>query len=135
VIHFVRWATNETTDRLDVRSIAVGIRLAQWFKHEARRVYAMLAESDAERDQRRLVEWIDRKGGLVTPREVQMGCRWLRGAGAAETALDELVKIGRGTWRDVQTTTKGGRPTRTFTLSTTSTSTQPPDSLGNGEFR
>jgi hypothetical protein len=135
VIHFIRWAANDSTDRLDVGSMAAGIRLAQWFKHEARRVYAMLAESDAERDQRRLAEWIDRKGGSVTPREVQMGCRWLRDAGAAETALNALAKAGRGSWQDVPTTAKGGRPARVFTLSTASTSTEPPDSLGNGRFR
>jgi hypothetical protein len=137
VIHSIRAAANDGTDPLvlDIESMAAGIRLAQWFKHEARRVYAMVAESDAERDQRRLVEWIDRKGGSVTPREIQMGCRWLRHAGASETVLDELVKTGRGTWSNVQTTAKGGRPTRLFTLSTASTSTKPSDSTGNGEFR
>jgi hypothetical protein len=139
VLHFTRWAANDATlasaDRLDVDSMAAGIRLAHWFKHEARRVYAMLAESDAERDQRRLFEWIDRKGGLVTPREVHMGCRWLREPGAAEAALDELVKDGRGTWRDIPTTPKGGRPARVFALSTESTSTEPPDSLRNGGVR
>jgi hypothetical protein len=59
----------------------------------------------------------------------------LREPGAAETALDELAKAGRGIWRDVPTTAKGGRPARVFTLSTMSTSTQPPESPGNGGFR
>jgi hypothetical protein len=98
-----------------------GITLAKWFKHEARRVYAILDESDAERDERRLVDWIGRKGGTVTPREVQQGCRWLKEPGAAEAALGELVKCGRGTWHDVPTTAKGGRPARAFVLSTLST--------------
>ena len=47
-------------------------RLATWFKHEARRVYAMLGETDDDRDQRRLVEWIERKGGSTTPAK----CKW-----------------------------------------------------------
>jgi hypothetical protein len=93
----------------------------KWFKHEARRVYAMLDESDAERDERRLADWIGGKGGTVTPREVQQGCRWLKEPGAAEAALEELVKAGRGTWRDAPTTAKGGRPTRAFVLPTPST--------------
>jgi hypothetical protein len=135
VIHFVRWAPNDRGDRLDFDSMAAGIRLAQWFKHEARRVYAMLAESDEERDERRLIEWIARKGGQVTTRDVQMGCRWLRGTGEAETALNKLAKAGRGSWRPMPTTAKGGRRSLKFTLSTASTSTEPTDSLGNGEFR
>jgi hypothetical protein len=120
VVHLVRWAAGDPTltaaDQVDAASIAAGVKLSRWFGNEARRVYAMLDESDAERDQRQLVEWIARKGGSVTPREVQMGCRSLREPGAAEAALDALVKAGRGAWRDVPTTDKGGRPARTFTL-------------------
>jgi hypothetical protein len=125
VVHFIRWAAADPnlTDPniVDAVSMNAGIALAKWFKHEARRVYAMLDESDRERDQRRLVDWIRHKGDKVTPREVQQGCRWLKEPGAAETALEELVKAGRGTWRDVPTTEKGGRPARAFTLSTPST--------------
>lgn len=119
VIHFTRWAAGDVHDecRLDLDSMNAGIVLAKWFKHEARRVYAMLDESDAERDQRRLVDWIGHKGGSVTPREVQQGCRWLKEPGAAESALEELVKAGRGAWRDIPTTSKGGRPARAFVLS------------------
>src|SRR5262249_22522956 len=107
-------------------SMNAGITLAKWFKHEARRVYTMLDESDDEREQRRLVDWIVRKGGTVTPREVQQGCRWLKEPGAAEAALEELVMTGRGSWRDVPTTAKGGRPARSFLLSTPSTVNETP---------
>jgi hypothetical protein len=125
VVHFTRWAANApdltNPDVLDEASMNAGIVLAKWFKYEARRVYGMLSESDADRDQRRLVEWIDRKGGPVTARDVQQGCRWLKEPGAAETALEELVKAGRGTWRSPATTAKGGRPSRVFVPSTPST--------------
>jgi hypothetical protein len=123
VVHFIRWAAGDVANetRLDAASMNAGIVLAKWFKHEARRVYAMLDESDTERDQRRLVEWIGRKGGTATAREVQQGCRWLKEPGAAESALEELVKAGRGSWRNVPTTAKGGRPARAFVLSTPST--------------
>jgi hypothetical protein len=125
VVHFIRWAASDpmltNANVVDAASMNAGITLAKWFKREARRVYAMLDESDAERDERQLVDWIGRKGGTVTPREVQQGCRWLKEPGAAETALEKLVKAGRGTWRDVQTTAKGGRPARAFMLSTPST--------------
>jgi hypothetical protein len=139
VVHFIRWAAGDLNltkpDIVDAASMNAGIVLAKWFKHEARRVYAMLDESDAERDQRRLVDWIGRKGGTVTPREVQQGCRWLKGPGVAETALEELVKAGRGSWRNVPTTAKGGRPARAFVLSTPSTvyetTTKPEESEGS----
>ncbi len=123
VVHFTRWAASDVADesRLDLASMNAGIALAKWFKHEARRVYALLDESEGERDQRRLIDWIGRKGGTVTPREVQQGCRWLKVPGKAEEALEELVKAGRGCWQNSATTPKGGRPARAFALSTPST--------------
>src|SRR5262249_49328763 len=55
VIHCARWAADDTgtddartgmkgmhKDMVDTASMNAGITLAQWFKHEARRVYAML---------------------------------------------------------------------------------------------
>ena len=69
------WAANDPTqtdpNTVGVISMTAGITLANWFKGEARRVYAMLSESDDERDERRLVERIERKGGSVTAREVR----------------------------------------------------------------
>jgi hypothetical protein len=124
VVHFTRWAAGDPMPTnahfVDAASMNTGIVLAKWFKHEARRVYAMLDESDAERDRRRLVEWIGRKGGTVTARDVQQGCRWLREPGAAEVALEELAKAGHGTWEQSPAGQRG-QPTRRFKLSTVST--------------
>jgi len=119
VIHFTRWAAGDVADesRLDVASMNAGIELTRWFKHEAKRVYAMLGGTDVDRDQRRLIEWISGRGGTVTAREVQMGCRWLREPGAAEAALEELVKAGCGSWEQSPPGQRG-QPTRRFTLST-----------------
>lgn len=123
VIHFARWAAHDldlaNADVVDVASMAAGIRLANWFKGEARRVYALLGETDEDRDRRRLVEWVERKGGSVTPRDVQMGCRWLRETGAAEAALGELAKSGWGTWEPTSPGRRG-QPTRHFRLATQS---------------
>jgi hypothetical protein len=121
VIHLVRWAAGDTElanpDQVDLVSMTAGIRLAQWFKGETRRVYALLAEGDDERDQRQLVEWITSRGGSVTPRDVQQGYRPLRASGAAEQALIQLVEAGAGSWQAV-TTPSGGRSQRVFRLST-----------------
>jgi hypothetical protein len=137
VVHFIRWAAGDPTlidsGIVDAETMNAAIDLTKWFKYEARRVYAMLDESDSERDRRRLVEWISRKGGTVTQREVQQGCRWLRDPGAAEAALEALVKGGRGTWRNVPTTAQGGRPGRAFVLSTASTVYETPTNADEGK--
>ena len=101
-------------------SLAAGIALAAWFKGEARRVYAILGESDEDRERRRLVEWLERRGGSVTPRDVQMGCRWLREPGAAEAAVETLARAGWGCWEPTPPGRRG-QPTRHFRLSTPST--------------
>jgi hypothetical protein len=129
VIHYVRWAAGEVADetRLDATSMNAGIVLANWFKHETRRIYAMLDESDAERDRRRLLEWVARRGGTTTIRETQQSCRWLKEPGAAAAALEGLVQAGLGNWQDSSSTTKGGRPTRVFVLrQRVNMSTKPP---------
>jgi hypothetical protein len=119
VVHFARWAANDpalgSADVVDAESMAAGIRLANWFKGEARRMYAMMAETDDDRDQRRLVEWVERKAEAVTVREAQMGCRWLREPGTAEAALDALDKAGLGSWEPTPPGRRG-QPTRRFRL-------------------
>jgi len=54
VVHFVRWAADDSTlasaDEVDADSIAAGVELSRWFGNEARRAYAILSESDDERD-------------------------------------------------------------------------------------
>jgi hypothetical protein len=137
VIHFVRWAANDPSlkdpDKVDLESMNAGIKLAQWFKNEARRVYAMLSESDDDRDERRLIEWIERKGGSVTAREVQQGHRQYQTALEAEAVLNELVKAGWGEWQQTPPGQRG-QPTRRFVLSTVSTvygNTPAPDENSN----
>lgn len=124
VVHYIRRAAGGVADelRLDADSMTAGIALATWFKGEARRVYALLEETGDERDRRRLVEWIGCNGRQVTVRQVQQGCRWLKEPGVAEDALNGLVKCGLGNWQELPTTARGGRPSRTFTLSA-----RPPD--------
>jgi hypothetical protein len=128
VIHYTRWAADdadlESPDTVDAISMKAGIAMAQWFKAEAKRVYALLSESDGVHEQRRLMEWIERKGGSATVRKVQQGNRQYRTAQAAKAALEELVRAGCGEWHDAPPGPKGGRPSSVFRLSPASTSTQ-----------
>ena len=85
-------------DVVDLDSITTGITLVKWFKGEARRIYSMLGETDDARDQRRLVEWIECKGGSVTARKIQLGHRQYQTADEADSVLTELAKAGYGKW-------------------------------------
>jgi hypothetical protein len=135
VVHLTRWAAGDATlrdpARVDEASIAAGVVLARWFGDEARRVYAILSESDDDRETRRLVEWIERKGGTVTARDLTHGVRAYRGdPDAAERALSALVEAGIGRWEADAHGPKGGRPAQRFRLVSTVTVTETPTNAG-----
>jgi hypothetical protein len=116
VIHLTRWAAGDATlldsARVDEASIAAGVALARWFGDEARRVYAILSESDEDRETRGLVEWIERKGGTVTVRDLTRGPREYRGdPERAASALADLVASGGAVWVHQDPGSEGGRPT------------------------
>jgi hypothetical protein len=134
VIHLTRWAAGDATlhdlARVDEASIAAGVLMARWFGDEARRVYAVLSEDDDDRDTRQLVEWIERRGGAVTARDLTKGIRVYRGdPDAAERALSALVDAGYGHWEPNSV----GRPTRRFRPFSTVTVTETPVNAGKDE--
>ena len=118
VIHLVRWGAGDPSladaDVLDVRSMEAGIELTTWFKHEARRVYAMLDESPTDALRRRLIAFLERHGLPATARDIQANCSWLKEPGTAEAALEDLARSGVGTW--ISSGEGRGRPTRRFRL-------------------
>lgn len=120
ILHLARAATGDADETVvDLTSLEAGITLSRWFGREAKRIYAMLAESNGDGERRKLVEWIDRKGGSVTARELQMGPRRFRASTElAELALDDLVTARFGRWEPIPTTPKGGRDSRRFVLAT-----------------
>ena len=113
-------------EAIDERSVAAGITLSEWFGSEARRVYGTFAEDDEAREQRELIEWIRRRGGKVSVRELQQGRRECRSSDDAEALLNGLVQGEHGTWQPVPTTKQGGRPSRIFQLSTLPTKHETP---------
>ncbi|WP_460185065.1 YfjI family protein [Thermopirellula anaerolimosa] len=120
VLHLVRWAAGENVnpDIVDGDSMARAIELTAWHKHETLRVYEALDDTEEESERRKLVEWIARRGGSVTARDLYCGGpRRFRGeSGEAEAALQTLAKDGYGVWEDVPANNRGGRPTRVFRL-------------------
>jgi len=117
IIHCTRSAAGDSTlinpMVLDEQSMGNGVVLVQWFKHEAQRVRSIISESDADRDQRRLLEWVEQKGGSVSTRDLQRGLRMFRTTDQAEAALIDLVKAETGVWESISSAT-GGRPSRVF---------------------
>lgn len=122
LIHFIRWAAGDPSlaspDVIDTGSIAAGVKLTRWFGNEARRIYALLGESDDERERRRLVELIENRGGSVTVREWQR-CRSHRTAKDAEAELAALVEAGLGRFKTASPAPKGGAPSKRFMLTDT----------------
>jgi hypothetical protein len=116
--------------------------LARWFGAEAMRIYASMAETAEQRETRKLVEFIQSRGGLVRVRDVTHFYWPFRNQpDKAEQALNALVKKRLGTWLVIkpEAGSKGGRPTRKFQLPQASPSPKPPNlrgesaSYGDGE--
>jgi hypothetical protein len=99
-----------------LETLEAAISLAKWFAHEARRVYAALAEDDQSRRLREVADRIARGSGRTTARDLQRSnSRKYPTAAAAETVLKELVIAGWGRWEETQPES-GGHPVREFVL-------------------
>jgi hypothetical protein len=106
-------ATGQAVSAIGLDHLQRAIAITEWFKHEARRVYGILSESDEEGGQRQLVELIQRKGGAMSIRQLQQTCReYRKPLGAAQRALDALAEAGLGRWEQQAPGPHGGRPTR-----------------------
>lgn len=118
VVHMVRAAGGEPgidPGAIDAASMVVGIGLSEWFGQEARRVYALFAESEEEGERRRLLEWIDRQGGSVSVSDVAHGLWAYRSKSAKAAAdLDRLEKAGHGRRVYPPAGEQGGRPSARF---------------------
>lgn len=119
VVHCVRAAAGDaslsTLGAVDEDSVAAGVTLARWFGYETRRIYAVLRESEQDRELRRLSEVIERTGGQVSVREWQR-IRHHKTAEAAKAELNALVEAGWGRWQSSSSSPQGGRPTEILVL-------------------
>ncbi len=115
------WAAGDGSDQaVEQGAIEAAVVLSDWFAREARRVYGVLAESDEDREQRELVEFIRRKGGVITVRELMRSLpRRYPTAGEAHAALDALDKAGRGRWEVDDHAGGRGQPAYRFILNDT----------------
>lgn len=102
-------------------SMAAGIAQAKWFSNEVLRVYGLLEldGDDNSRQARELVALINRKGGRITPRDLQQASRRYRSSvDIAIEALQQLANANLGRWERPSPGTSGGHPTQVFVLVT-----------------
>jgi hypothetical protein len=120
LFHCCRVVSNESVDPnlIDVRSMASGIVVSNWFAGEAKRVYAVLSTTNEERQRNQLVQLIRGKGGSITARQLQHASRKYRQAvELAEAALNDLVEHGLASRKmSGPDPDQGGRPTCVWTL-------------------
>jgi hypothetical protein len=113
---------------VEAESMYAGVELARWFAHEARRVYAILSESEQERDTRHLVEFVQARGGRITTRALQRSnSRKYPTAEVAQAALEGLVQAGLASWEEPAASAQGGQPARHLRLRPTHDSTDTTD--------
>jgi hypothetical protein len=96
--------------------------LARWSGNETVRIYDALAETQEQREQRELCEFVQRRGGTATLRDTITYYWPLKNESQrAQQIYDQLVKSGRGEWEEVHPSGPG-RPSRVFRLLRTSAS-------------
>jgi hypothetical protein len=107
---------SEDTCSVGEVSVSAGIEQVRWFAAEVVRIYAMLAETEEDRDRRTLTEFIRDRGGRITVRElIRANCRRWPDKAAAEAALGELVLAGCARWIEPPAD-QPGRPSRSVEL-------------------
>ena len=137
LVHQVRQAAKDPTlaapdlpdlpGAVDQESIRIGIELSRWFGNEAKRTYAVLAETEQAREERRLLEWIEHHPEGVSIRDMTHGpVQFRKDPEAAQAALDELAKTGLGNWVYPKPGPKGGRPTARFQITRRNAQNQNP---------
>ena len=122
IFHLTRAASNDpnlrNARRVDLTSIQAGIELSRWFGNEAKRVHVILAESDGERSRREILELIQRMGGETNARKLRQYSRQFATVPDAEAALESFVAAGIGTWRTLESGSRGRPKGRRFILNT-----------------
>lgn len=98
-------------------SAGAGIEMAKWFAREAVRIYSMLAETDEGRELRRLVEFVQRRDGRASVRDLQKSnARKYPRSEDAEADLQRLVEAGLARWLDPASAPRGGNVSRVVEL-------------------
>ncbi|MCX5676258.1 MAG: DUF3987 domain-containing protein [Planctomycetota bacterium] len=136
VVELARWAENPGENgsgpsEVSSESVRAALEIVEWAKHETRRIYAMLNESDEEQQARHVVEYVQRRGGRISARDLHKGMlKRFPTSDDADLYLRRFVPH-TGHWVDAPPGPKGGRPTRFFVLSGSPESVDKTQNPGN----
>jgi DNA polymerase I-like protein with 3'-5' exonuclease and polymerase domains len=137
VVTLTGLGSDDTAHPVGAKCVEAGVTLCHWFANEARRIYATLAETEEERDARRLVEYVRSRGGRVTARALQKSnSRKYPDAATARAALEALARAGLGHWTEPEAGPRGGQPAVWFVLHagpTPDTTDTTPDGEDDGD--
>jgi hypothetical protein len=138
LFHLIRAVSRDRSlvdeHRIDQGSLEAAETVTHWFCDETDRVYGLLSETEEQRDQRGLVELIQRHNGAMSVRQLQHASRRHRhSADAAKQALDALVRVGLAKWEHEPQSKVGGQPVQICRLINGGNgNTTPPDDPANG---
>ena len=102
VLHCVLQVASHVNDHqfIDSETMTNAIAITEWFKTEWIRINNLLSESEEEREDRQLVEYIRRKGGTISASRLNRNRRDIESTTAAESLLIRLVSNGLGDWEN-----------------------------------
>jgi hypothetical protein len=106
----IQLAKNPQSVKVYAEAMKAGITLSNWFEGQARRVYQGFEETTQERDRREVYDWIMRRGGSTTHRDLANGGP-NRFRKRAEEVLKDLVIAGLA-----ERSTQAGRRAEVYTL-------------------
>lgn len=119
IFHLTRRAAGDPTlenpEQVDSSSIEAGRRVAEFFRNEIERLYSTFGETTVDREQRKLIQLIQTKGGEITPRNLCRASRLFRPVETAAALLQKMVDTGRGSWREDRPAS-GGHSSKVFVL-------------------
>lgn len=102
--------------KVGVESVESAITLVNWFKLEAARIYESFNEDEGCEKFGTIIDYIEKKGGAVTARDLMRGGPCLKDTGQAQRVLNEMISEGLGRWRYKEMTERGGKPKAEFVL-------------------
>ena len=120
VLHLARFAGGDAAadpQVVDETSLRSALQLAEWFRGEVHRLYAVFGETTESNRLRVLADWLAERFGFepFTVRQFQRRRKSVRSADDADQQLQELVDGGFGEWVSVPKARTGPAP-RTFRL-------------------
>lgn len=119
IMHMLRWACGETENnqQIETEAIRAGCHLANYFNSQYELVYKRLHDRPDDVRAEELLEWISKKGGKVTVRDImQYGPNWLRKSSDIVKKLQDLEDRGFGKYCENRPEA-GGKVQRWFEVS------------------